>query len=72
MGFFKEKARGLSEGRGGVSLLFFWATGSGFQDLSPDNGLGKGPGCSQVQEGQPDHWPLGLAPDVYCVSGREF
>ena len=46
--------------------MFFQVDASGFQDMSPDNGLGKGRGCSQVQEGQSDHRPLTLAPDVYC------
>ena len=41
--------------KGGVSLLFFWASASGFQDVSRDDGLGKGPGCFQVQEGQSEH-----------------
>ena len=40
---------------------------SGFQDMSQDNGLGKGQGCSQVQEDQPNHLLLRLAPGVYCV-----
>ena len=52
------------EGRG--SLLFFWAVTSGFQDVSQHSGLGKGLGCSQVQEGQSDHWPLYLVSDVCC------
>ena len=67
MGFLKEKAWGLWGNEGGVILLFFWAGASGFQDVSSDNGLIKGPGCSQVREGQPDCQPLWLAPDVYCV-----
>ena len=33
--------------------------------MSWNNGLGKGPSCSQVQEGQSDHWILWLVPDVY-------
>ena len=42
MGFLKEKARGLWWGRGGVSLLSFWAGASGVQDVSQDNRLGEG------------------------------
>ena len=42
VGFLKEKARGLWWGRGGVSLLFFWAGASGVQDVSQDNRLGEG------------------------------
>ena len=42
MGFLKEKVWGLWGARGGVNLLFFWAVASGFQDVSQDNGLGKG------------------------------
>ena len=64
-GVFKEKVQSLWGDRGGVSLLFLWAVASGFQDVPWDNGLDKGPGCSQVQEGQSDHWTLWLAPDVY-------
>ena len=60
MGFFKEKAQGCEwwgwgGSKGGVSLLFFWAVASGFQDVSPDSGLGKGWVCFQVQEGWSDH-----------------
>ena len=65
MGFLKEKAWSLWGNEGGVSLLFFWAVASGFQDVSQDNKLGQGRSCSQVQEGQSDHWPLWLASDVY-------
>ena len=39
---------------------------SGFQDVSRDNGLGKGLGYSQIQEGQSDPL-LWLVPDVYCM-----
>ena len=67
MGFLKEKAWGLQGDREVTSLLFFWAGASGFQDVSWDNALVKGLDCSQVQEGQSDHWPWWLAPDVYCV-----
>ena len=67
MGFFKGNLRSLWGDRGGVSLLFFWSVASEFQDMSQDNRLGKGPGCSQVQEGQTDHWPLWLVSDVYCA-----
>ena len=72
MGFLKEKAWSLWGNEGGVSLLFFWAVASGFQDVSQDNKLGQGRSCSQVQEGQSDHWPLWLASEVYCANGREF
>ena len=54
-----------------VSLLFLWAGASGFQDVSGENRLGKGLGCSQVQEGQPDQ-PLWLAPGVYHVRWESF
>ena len=47
--------------------MFFLAGASGFQDVSQDNGLGEGPACSQVQEGQSDHLTMWLVPDVYCV-----
>ena len=60
-GLSKEKIQG------GVSLLFFSTVASGFQDVSQDNRLGKGLGCSQVQEGQSDHRPRWLAPGVYCA-----
>ena len=52
--------------------MFFWTVASEFQDVSRDYGLGKGLGCSPVQEGQSDHQPLWLAPDVYCKNGKEF
>ena len=52
--------------------MFFQAGASGFQDVSQDYWLGEGPGCSQVQEGQSDHRPLWLAPDVCCVEGESF
>ena len=72
-GFLKEKAWGLWGGRGGVSLLFFQAGASGFQAVSWDNRSGKGPACSQVQEGQSGHRLSWLAPGVCCVcGGREF
>ena len=70
VGFLKEKTQGLWGNEGGVSLLFFWAVASGLKDVHQDNGLSKGPGCSQVQEGQSDHLPLWLVSDVYY--GREF
>ena len=66
MGFLKKKHRE----RGGVSLLLFWAGASGFQDVSQDNGLGKGPGCSQVQEGQSEHQSLRLAQMSIVCGGR--
>ena len=67
MGVLKEKAQGCGgwQDKVGVSLLFFWIVASGC--VSQDYGLGKGPGCSQVQEGQSDHQPLRLASDVYCA-----
>ena len=40
---------------------------SGFQDMSQDNGLGKGQGCSQVQELQCGHWLLWSVPGVHCA-----
>ena len=66
MGFLKEKVCGLWGNEGGVSLLFFQGVASGFQDVSWHNGLGKRLDCSQVQEGQSDHWALWLMADVYC------
>ena len=38
MGFLEEKGRALWGYRGGVSLLFFQAVASGFQDVSWDKG----------------------------------
>ena len=66
-GFLKIKCGVCEGGKGEVSILLFWVGASGFQDMSRDNGLGKGPACSQAQEGQSDHEPLKLASDVYCV-----
>ena len=65
MGLLKEK-RGDCGEIGEELVSFFWEGASGLQDESWDNGLGKGPGCSQVQECQSDHWPLWLEPDVSC------
>ena len=51
MRFLKEKAQGLWGGRGAASLLFFQVVASGFQDVSWDNGLGRGLGCSRYRRG---------------------
>ena len=40
--------------------------------MSQDNGLGKGPACSQVQEGQSDHLPLCWSQVSIVQGGREF
>lgn len=45
--------------------MFFQAGASGLQNVSWDKGLGKGPGSSQVQEGQSGCWLLWLEPSVY-------
>ena len=66
-GVLKRKSVGLWGNKGGVSLLFFWTVASGIQVVSQDSGLGKGMDCSQVQEGQSDHWPLWLVPNTYCA-----
>ena len=73
VGFFKRKISGFVRGRRGVNLLFFQEGASGFQAVSWDNRSGKGPACSQVQEGQSGHQLSWLAPGVCCVrGGREF
>ena len=66
-GFLNKKVWGSWGDRVAVSLSFLQVGASGLQDVSWEDGLGKGLGCSQVQEGQSDRWPLWLSPDVYCA-----
>ena len=70
--FLKEKSRGLWGDRGGVSLLFFQAGASGFQEVSWDYGLGKGWAVPRYRRVSLTTGHCGWRQVSIVMGGREF